>query len=94
MVVADREAIAVLATDRLLFLIDIVVEAKCQERDAGGSSDGSRERDSVAAPVTGVVSNRKERCVMGRKRERAKHSSRRWKERRAIERKSARRRKE
>ena len=44
MVVADREAIAVLAADRLLLLIDVVVEAKCQERDMGGSSDRLRER--------------------------------------------------
>ena len=44
MVVADREAITVLAADRLLLHLDVVVEAKCQERDAGGSNDRLRER--------------------------------------------------
>ena len=42
MVVADREAIPVLAAE--LLLINIVVEAKYQERDVGGSSDRLRGR--------------------------------------------------
>ena len=101
MVVADREAITVLAADRLLLHLDVVVEAKRQERDAGGSNDRLRERvgggssgglgnatrvaapmdresaTGVAAPVAGVVSNGKERCVM--ERTRAGKAQQQWK---------------